>query len=188
MLSKFPSWPHPERSLCPPRRRNCTLAVYFWGQFITIPSLNHVSLVQLWWDLHCREVPQPCEQVNQLKGPAGLPSHPQQCSKMQQQMANALMWFRRHLCLGLCFFFPCSACVCRSSRKLLLCQTPLLATVRIPLPRLLRKFANIGASAQEAARALEFPSACWAVQEGYRWMWKHLWSAGSLPCFFWEWL
>ena len=107
---------------------------------------------------------------------------------MQQQMANAHTWFRTHLCLGLGFFlpsFPALHACAGLAGSLLLCTTPLLATASIPLPRLLGEFANIRASAQEAAHAAEFTLAHWAVREDCKWRWKPLGSAGSLSCFFW---
>lgn len=107
--------------------------------------------------------PWPCEEVNQLKGPARPPSHPRQCSEMQQQMASK----RAHVIQkasfsGPVFFSFPALCACVGlAGSLLLCKTPLLATASIPLPRLLGEFANIRASAQEAARAPT--SAHWAV-------------------------
>lgn len=123
--------------------------------------------------------PWPCEQVNQLKGPAGLPSPSQQCSSRWQ---TAHTWCKTASFFGLgFFFFPHPLHADRSSRK----PAILLATATIPLPLLLWEFANIWASTQEAACAPEFTSACWPMWENYMWRWKHLWKAGFLPHFFW---
>lgn len=75
-------------------------------------------------------------------------------------MANAHTWCKKASLFGPGFFsFPVH--VYRSSRK----PAALLATATIPLPLLLLDFANIWASAQEAARVPEFTLACWPVRK-----------------------
>lgn len=94
------------------------------------------------------------------------------CTHMMQE--SIFVW-------GLGFFFPPPVRVYESSRK----PAALLATATVPVPLLHWEFASIWTSAQEAAGAPGYTSAGWPVWENYKWRWRHLWKAGSLPHFFW---
>lgn len=147
MLSEPPSWSHPERSFYPPSRGNCALAVDFWGQFITIPSLNRNSVVAVVL----------VRSALQRNAPGHLNKW---ISRRDQQTLlhiyhNALRCSSRWqtctcdsegIFVWACIFFSlpcCPACMVGLAGRLLLCKAPLLATASIPLPCLFRESANI---------------------------------------------
>lgn len=129
----------------------------FWGQFITVPALNCFSEICI-----AERCPWLCEQVNRLRGPAALlhihDSALRHSSSRWQTCAHdsegSFVWA--------CFFsspryFPTQCvcvCVCGSSRKPAALQNSSPSNSHYPSASH-REFANIRASAQEAAHAPE---------------------------------